>query len=417
MTRTARRCFIAGLTLALTVSRCAFALGPEEVASWRADLDVYEETLEANHIDLFNTVSRKTFSRELAALRDELDKMDEEEIVVALMALTRKIGDGHSAIPLWGTPYKRFPFEVTIVGDEVVLTGTSAEHASLLGARLVSINNAPSAKVIASVSKIAPFVENGQSMVVRTGMYMLVSELLTGLGFTEDDGEAMLEFEKDGRRLSIATAPIDKAAFADAIISRLDYRKGYATEPFFKVNDEFWASSANDGETIYIRFDAYPSEAEIDEMGMALLGYIGEHASKNLIIDLRENFGGDLYLGLKLAAYLNTADSIDWKNGVYALIGAKTFSAAMSNSAQYRQLLNARLIGEPTGGRPCGYQDMGQFNLPNSGLLVTYSKRRFCIEEGEAVIPDIVVPMTKADYIALHDAALEQALADIASRK
>lgn len=85
-----------------------------------------------------------------------------------------------------------------------------------------------------------------------------------------------------------------------------------------------------------------------------------------MVIDFRGNGGGDFFVGLTLAYYLNLADSIDWRSGVYVLTDKYTFSAGVSNAAQYRQILNARIVGEPTGGNPVGYQDMGSFILPNS---------------------------------------------------
>jgi hypothetical protein len=77
--------------------------------------------------------------------------------------------------------------------------------------------------------------------------------------------------------------------------------------------------------------------------------------ARNIVIDFRENFGGNFFIGLLLAANLVALDTIDWKEGVYVLISGKTFSAAMSNAAQFVSILNARLVGEPTGANPCGY--------------------------------------------------------------
>lgn len=96
---------------------------------------------------------------------------------------------------------------------------------------------------------------------------------------------------------------------------------------------------------------------------------------------------------MTLAYYLNLADSIDWRSGVYVLTDKYTFSAGVSNAAQYRQILNARIVGEPTGGNPVGYQDMGSFILPNSELTVTYSKRLFRFQDTatQGIRPDVLI--------------------------
>jgi hypothetical protein len=81
----------------------------------------------------------------------------------------------------------------------------------------------------------------------------------------------------------------------------------------------------------------------------------------------------------------------------------------MSNAAQYQQILNARLVGEPTGARPSGYQDMGTFTLPHSQWQVSYSKRlyRFKNTDQDALYPDVLIERTIADFLTPQDAALD----------
>ena len=111
-----------------------------------------------------------------------------------------------------------------------------------------------------------------------------------------------------------------------------------------------------------------------------------------------------------LAYALNLADSIDWKNGVFVLTSNQTFSAATSNSALFQQLLNAKIVGQPTGSNPNGYQDMDSFMLPNSKLTITYSKRLFRLsnQENTALQPDTVINETLKDLFEGTDTVLKQ---------
>lgn len=103
---------------------------------------------------------------------------------------------------------------------------------------------------------------------------------------------------------------------------------------------------------------------------------------------------------------------------MYTLIDNVTFSAAMSNAAQFSQILNSKLVGSPTGARPEGYQDMGQFTLPNSGLEVTFSKRLYSFKDGQrdALYPDVNVEISIEDYRNAYDRQLRWVLSDIAHR-
>jgi hypothetical protein len=109
------------------------------------------------------------------------------------------------------------------------------------------------------------------------------------------------------------------------------------------------------------------------------------------------------------------ADSLDWQSGGYVLINNTTYSAAMSNAAQFSRLLNARLVGEPTGAKPKGFRDLGEFTLPNSNWVVTYSKRYydFTGSDDDALYPTIPINVRLEDYLAKNDVALNWVLEQV----
>lgn len=95
------------------------------------------------------------------------------------------------------------------------------------------------------------------------------------------------------------------------------------------------------------------------------------------------------------------------------LIGPNTFSAAMSNAAQFRSMTAATLVGETIGERPDSYQESRQFKLPNSHFVVSHSSRFYkFVPEGENVVaPDKEIISTWEDFKNGRDAALEWVLA------
>jgi C-terminal processing protease CtpA/Prc len=172
----------------------------------------------------------------------------------------------------------------------------------------------------------------------------------------------------------------------------------------------FWFVPILGTKAIYINFSDYPSFEEMQVFGEELVALIQENDLKQVIIDMRENGGGDLYVGTVLAYALNLADPIDWKHGVFVLTSNKTFSAATSNAALFRQLLNAKIMGQPTGSNPNGYQDMDSFALPHSNLVITYSKRLFRLsdQENRALQPDVILYQKRDDFFAGTDTVLEE---------
>jgi hypothetical protein len=388
------------------------------VDNWQEDLDVYAAELAARHIDLFHTMPREDFERDLKVLRSNLGELSDPQIVAALMRLTHAIDDGHTSIPLWGSGYLRFPIEVRWVGDEAVIVATTQDKSNLLGARITQWNGQEMNVVYERLAPYVPFVENPHSEAVRVGMYLNMAELGQAIGLSPAPLDTTLEVEIEGVAQSITLSAVTPQVFRDTVDQRISYRRDLSLESGLIEAPGLRFAVIGDGSLGYIQFDRYPEAGEMDTFAEAASQALVTQGVRNLAIDFRENFGGDFYTGLRLSASLNLIDSLDWKNGIYVLTSGRTFSAAMSNSAQYADLLNARQIGEPTGASPCGYQDMGQFNLPNSDLLVTYSKRRFCFSDpvDGALQPDVEIAIKADDFRSSRDRALDWILRDIATR-
>ncbi|MEZ6164493.1 MAG: hypothetical protein R3B67_08670 [Phycisphaerales bacterium] len=86
----------------------------------------------------------------------------------------------------------------------------------------------------------------------------------------------------------------------------------------------------------------------------------------------------------------------------------------MSNAQQLRDGCKSDLlIGEPTGGKPNHFGQLGSFTLPNSGLRISHSTRWFQKVEGDpdSVHPDVLTPWRSEALFGGRDEVLEAALA------
>ncbi|KEO88658.1 hypothetical protein EH31_17030 [Erythrobacter longus] len=389
------------------------------VAKWTEDIAIYQAQLEANHIDLFHTISREEFERQLVRLRADLPNRSDAEILAELMRLTRLVGDGHTSMPLWNTPQPRFPLEFRWIDGEAVVVGASKEHADMLGAVVHRWNGRPMEEVYHQLATYVPFVENKGSEAVRVAQYLSYAALSQAVGLSENAETLLIEISYKGKMRAIEVKAIEPTAFRAAITERLTYRKDLSDNPTVIAIEGIRLALLRNASVAYIQFDRYPSFEEMSEFADKAARALDEAGTQNLVIDFRENFGGDFFIGLAFVANLVVLDKLDWKDGVYVLTSGRTFSAAMSNSAQFADILIARIIGEPTGANPCGYQDMGQFTLPNSGHLVTYSKRRFCFSDpvNDAVAPDVTVRTSRQNYVDGIDPVLTWVIEDIRRRE
>jgi hypothetical protein len=398
-----------------TVNNEAFNLNPERVANWSSDIDYFQSELEDKHINLYHTMSKEDFESELSDLKNSLPDYNKYQVMVELMRITRLIGDGHTIFGYWSKSYSRFPVYFRLFGNELRVIKTSSEYSHLLGKKLVAIDSTGVNGLISIVSPVVQGVDNQHSLEHFLPNTINVAEVLFGLQITKQLNIANFEFaDDDGVRQSVTLNAIthDKLkSLSTDVLNEIPVNLG---EPIKSTNG-LRLSVDIQTNTAFIRFDSYPGFLKMLLFARGVKKELLKHQIKYLIIDFRENGGGNFFEGLILAQMLVTIDSLDWEHGIYALIGKGTFSAGVSNAVQFKQILNAQLVGETTGGNSYGYQDADRFYLPNSNWTVQYSKRLFRMQDKHTngLIPDIKIETDWSDFKQNRDKQLEWILNDI----
>jgi hypothetical protein len=386
-------------------------------SKWIDDIEQYQKGIETLHINPFSKISKEKFENEVNSLKRELNNLSDFEIIIELMKITRKIGDGHTAVSLRGQDVKFFPLEVMNFGDEWRIVKIDNSYKEFLGYKLIGINGFSIDEVINKMQNVVPYVENSQSQITRISDYINISEFLYGLGIIDSVSEASFTFQHDdGAKISFAINSVNRDYYLDnSNFNQFELIHPNIEKPEKPELDYFWFAPVMNTEALYIKFKSYPEYSKMDEICKSIYQYIENNKVKQVIIDMRNNGGGDYFVGVLLAFYLNLCDTIEWENGVYVISDKEVFSAATVNVIQYRQMLNAKIIGEPTGSNPKGYQDMDEFVLNNSKLIITYSKRffKFTEENTDGVIPDVLIDYNWDDYYNGKDNMLEWIIEEI----
>ena len=152
----------------------------------------------------------------------------------------------------------------------------------------------------------------------------------------------------------------------------------------------------------------------------------------NLIIDLRENTGGNSLYGELICKYLIAQPQKDcvsnrtitpkknhYTGNLFVLIGTKTFSAAESFAIDLKESGNAVFVGTPTAGDtgngPMFFQSENgiDFRIPTSEPRL--SQKGFPME-GIGVLPDYYVEQTIDDYLHGIDTQMEYVLSLIKAK-
>lgn len=84
---------------------------------------------------------------------------------------------------------------------------------------------------------------------------------------------------------------------------------------------------------------------------------------------------------------------LDNPESLFVIIGRQTFSSALLNTLDLKKSTKATFVGEATGGKPNHYGEVRQLYLPNTGITIGYSTKRFInsLEDVPSMLPDVTI--------------------------
>lgn len=406
---------VGGESGTITLTRAADAEPPERnqprldltAAEWHDDLAAFARELPRRHANaFFYALSRAAFEAEVAELDARIPSANSDEMFVGLQKIAKSIGDGHTGL-IAPKDRRVMPLKIAHFGNEfrIVATGPGLERA--FGARVLKIGGMPIADVWQRTLTLTSAEELDQLRTSEALIYLARGYALHGLGITRDrrhavytlEDESSHDFDLDVVGL-LPGQNVDLHAPGDDKALRL-----------MQKDAPFACQALADAKAVYCVWRGYEN---LDANARQMFALVRSSNAQKLIVDLRDNGGGDNTVGYaEIVKPLLARSDLNRKGRLYVLVGAETFSAAMNNAAQLQDETNAILVGETIGERPNSYQEPRQFRLPNSHLVVRASTLYYTFRKtGEnAVRPDKEIIPTWEDVKVGRDPVLDWALA------
>ncbi len=347
---------------------------------WLADIDTLENWLTQKHVypAWANPSAVTQIQSVLGTTRTLLNKENyhPNTIKVNLLKAIAAIRDGHTSITGITSSFGMIPLELEWLSDGIYITGTALNDTALLGGKITRIHHKKISECIDVLKQVVP---HGNEWGFRNffSPYLLSPGILRGIGIgnasTAITLEAVLPNGKHIQRtihavFSFQNRPIIQTLVTKTITIADEYRE---TNYYYKKIDQtilYLNIRLLDNQSGF-PFDAFIRQAD---------SVIRTDAIKKLIIDLRQNPGGNNFNNRLLIALIHKYPELNKRGQLFVLTGPTTYSAAVTLRADFETKTAALFAGLPVGDRVNHPGDAKTYTLPHSNIQIRISDYFWC---------------------------------------
>lgn len=367
---------LAGQWLPAADAQTGSGAGPLTKAQWREDVRHFARELPKRHKNLYHATSQEQFARAVAELDAAIPSLQDHQIVVRLQQIAATVGDGHTGVQL-PSSFKRYPINLYWFGRELRVIAAGKEYQSALGTRVVKIGGLGIDEVQARIVSCFPSAANENEWYVMSTSpaFIVRPEVLHALGIVPHLGRASFTFEDgQGQQLTLEISPVAVPPPVAGVVT-LGLLPAAKQQPLYrqKPGEPFWFTQLPDAQTTYVSWRRYQS---LGDPSRALFAFIDKNNTTRLVIDMRQNGGGDFFEGRK------------------------------------------HLVSKVKE-RPALYSENDEMTLPHSRIVVSYSTRyyKFLEEDIPAVMPDKRIDPSWPEFLAGRDPVMDWIMASASSAR
>jgi hypothetical protein len=419
------------------------------------DIGYFVRTLEDVHPNLYDRTSKRAFTDSVESLRRKLPgRVAEGELFRDLCRLASLVEDAHTGNG--GRYFLRrgnflfrciFPYRIRIEDDRIYVTGNYSYREEIpAGSEILRINGMTGAECLTEVSRLVSY----ETIPYRNA---LVANPVS-IAFWNDFRDYVLEY-----RLPIS-GQVRSVRTRGGLYARIQFLRSLS-----EIGSPYHFSVIADS-IGYIGFYRCSDPEGFQKFLRETFETVRRRGITSLIIDIRENGGGDSSLDDEFMQYISqkpfrTFDRVtlklssqivslypEWKDSLKSagsrlieypdlpliplrenplrfkgncmlLAGSNTFSSAAAFASEFRCFGVGPIAGAETGGITVCYGDNYQFSLPRTGFTFGVSWKKFTnacgVDDRRGVIPDYPMKGGLSWEEEGRDAVLELAV-DLARR-
>lgn len=367
-------------------------------------------------------------------LERRVDEIGPVEMALAAARIAALADNGHTIVVngIGGPTLDRLPYRLALMQGRLYILDPG-DDAVLMGAEVLAVDGVPVDQIrqafYAYRGGIEAWRDAGVAAFVETPEAMAADGVVT-----RDDPLDLTVRTHAGelirRRVSVRQAEAGLFFETGPLQStgRSPTAPNGAPQPLYLRDPDipFFTSYAPDAEALYVALRATRDQARmsITEFLATTRSEIETNRPRNIILDLRFNFGGDLNTARSFAKALPSLLPADGR--VFVITSGTTFSAAISTLGYLKEAGGDRvvIVGEPVGDRLEFWAEGDTVDLPYSGAMLLYATERHnyhtgCPEDDchgsirrnpirvPSLQPDLPAPMTVDHFMGGRDPAME----------
>jgi hypothetical protein len=405
----------------------------------KADLHFLRTQLDSTHPGLYHYTDRDS----LRAFFDSLDNaivqpMREQQFLGLITLLNTEICDGHTmflpseAAMIYNNTHGRFfPFTVAFIKGRLYITENCSTDSSIQpGTEISRINGQDISFVMNQL--LLRQIRDGHNQTYPVWILNHYFAAYYSYAFGQPPSYSLHLINNKGKIISTQVRSLTKDSIRlirqkryGSLQSQAGSKKGISLEE---------QKAANTAVLTIKSFDADWLQA-VHKQDFSLVidsvfKQLRDHQIKNLVLDLRDNQGGDFETGRQLLSYLVTSPSVyltgsnesrllqpkenNFTGKLFVLINGGSFSNTAIVSACLERDSRATFIGEETGGnKSMAYGEAAYVVLPHTRLQAYISTTAFPISRHHSdhgIIPRYIVQPSLAHLLTGKDAARARAL-------
>jgi hypothetical protein len=397
----------------LTAAHLATASSPSpRDQRWQGDVADLARELPFARTGGLGPVSRSAWNAAAARLEAQVPRLTNGQIIVGMARLVAMLHDDETELML--PPQPTFTLEAQYFGRGLYLLAVPRADRNLLGARLLAVDGMPVAQVLA---RIRPVID-AEDLELRTEEELGSldeASLLHWLGVTPSPTSARFTVvTAAGHRetVRLTATGSGNVSFPDFLAEPVSGMAGPPVPLYLQHrNLPYWLQVLPAQHAVFLKYNQCRSDDGFQRLAAQALAVLRAHPGDRLIVDLRDNFGGNSSPFHALIAGIQADPAINRPGRVIGLVNDFTDSAAKVDVGDLAGQTRAVLIGTGPADPIDEYgDDDNSFGLPASGLAVQYTTKLLNPSRSPSGIPSIKIAPTLHQVLAGDDPVLAGAL-------